>query len=56
VRAKTGLSQTRFARAFRINIGRLRDLEQGRTTADSVVLAYLKVIEREPDMVKRALG
>jgi putative transcriptional regulator len=56
VRARTGLSQIRFAQAFRINIGRLRDLEQGRTMADSALLAYLKVIDREPESVKRALG
>jgi putative transcriptional regulator len=56
VRAGTGLSQTAFARAFHINVGRLRDLEQGRTTADSALLAYLRIIDREPDLVRRALG
>lgn len=56
VRARTGLSQTGFARTFHINVGRLRDLEQGRTTADSALLAYLRIIDREPDLVKRALG
>jgi putative transcriptional regulator len=56
VRARTGLSQARFAQVFRISIGRLRDLEQGRTTADSALLAYLKVIDQEPELVKRALG
>ncbi len=55
VRARTGLSQVRFAEAFHINIGRLRDLEQGRTQADSAMLAYLTVIDREPEAVKRAL-
>ena len=56
VRARTGLSQDRFAKAYRISVGRLRDLEQGRTKADSALLAYLAVIDREPDAVKRALG
>ena len=55
VRRHTGLSQARFAAEFRISVGRLRDLEQGRTTADSALLAYLTVIEREPEAVKRAL-
>lgn len=55
VRAHTGLSQARFAQAYRINVGRLRDLEQGRTQADSALMAYLTVIEREPDAVRRAL-
>jgi putative transcriptional regulator len=55
VRARTGLSQRRFAEAYRINVGRLRDLEQGRTQPDSAMLAYLAVIEREPQAVERAL-
>jgi len=55
VRARTGLSQQRFASAFSINVARLRDLEQGRTRPDSALIAYLTVIDREPDAVKRAL-
>lgn len=56
VRTRTGLSQTRFAQAYRINVARLRDLEQGRTQADSAMMAYLTVIEREPEAVRRALA
>ncbi len=56
VRAQTGLSQQRFADTYRINLARLRDLEQGRTRADSALLAYLAVIEGEPEAVLRALG
>ena len=56
VRARTGLSQARFAEAYRINVARLRDLEQGRTRADSALLAYLAVIDREPAAVRRALA
>lgn len=55
VREKSGLSQRRFAETYRINIGRLRDLEQGRTRPDSALEAYLRVIEREPEAVRRAL-
>ena len=56
VRGRIGLSQAAFAKAFRINAARLRDLEQGRTRADSALLAYLTVIEKEPDAVRRALA
>lgn len=56
VRARTGLSQNGFAARYRINVGRLRDLEQGRTRPDSALLAYLAVIDREPEAVGRALG
>jgi putative transcriptional regulator len=55
VRMRSGLSQTEFARAFHINVARLRDLEQGRTQADSALLAYLTVIDEAPDTVRRAL-
>lgn len=48
VRARTGLSQDRFARRYKISVGRLRGLEQGRTRADSALLAYLAGIDREP--------
>ncbi len=56
IRRRTGLSQAQFAAQYRINLARLRDLEQGRTRADSALLAYLAVIEREPDVVKRVLA
>lgn len=56
IRAQTGLSQQRFAETYRINLARLRDLEQGRSRADSALLAYLTVIEGEPEAVLRALG
>jgi putative transcriptional regulator len=55
-RAATGLSQTAFARRFRINPARLKDWEQGRTMPDSAALAYLRVIEREQKVVERALA
>jgi putative transcriptional regulator len=56
IRRRTGFSQAQFASEFRINLGRLRDLEQGRTRADSALLAYLTVIEREAELVKRTLA
>ncbi len=54
-REKLGLSQKEFATRFNINLRRLQDWEQGRCAPDSVVLAYLKIIEREPDLVRRVL-
>ena len=55
VRAHTGLSQARFAATYRINVARLRDLEQGRTQPDSALLAYLAVIDKEPELVRSTL-
>lgn len=56
VRGHLGLSQAAFAKAYRIGAGRVRDLEQGRTQADSALVAYLTVIEKEPEAVRRALA
>jgi putative transcriptional regulator len=56
VRERSGLSQSAFAKRFHINLGRLRDLEQGRTTADSALAAYLQVIARAQKTVERVLA
>ncbi|MBA3810779.1 MAG: helix-turn-helix domain-containing protein [Caulobacteraceae bacterium] len=55
-RRSAGLSQAQFARRFRINHARLRDLERGRSKADSALTAYLKVIASAPDTVIAALA
>jgi putative transcriptional regulator len=49
------MSQVQFAKTFRIPIGTLRDWEQHRRDPDQAALAYLEVIAREPDAVRRAL-
>jgi putative transcriptional regulator len=55
VRKQTGLSQPEFAKRFRIPLGTLRDWEQARSAPDAAALAYLKVIEHNPDAVVHAL-
>jgi len=56
-RQRTGLTQREFAQRYRINFGRLRDIEQARNTrADSALVAYLTVIARDPEAVDRALS
>ncbi|MGP9822006.1 helix-turn-helix domain-containing protein [Salinarimonas sp. NSM] len=54
-REVTGLSQRAFAERYHINVARLRDLEQGRRAPDEALLSLLKVIIREPDLVKQAI-
>jgi putative transcriptional regulator len=54
-RERLGLTQAAFAKRYRINLARLRDLEQGRYTPDSAMVAYLRVIDREPEFVARVL-
>lgn len=56
LRRSLGLSQPEFAERYRINLARLRDIEQGRTMPDSAFLAYITVIEQEREAVDRALA
>ena len=55
IRRALRLSQEDFAGAFHIPLGTLRDWEQGRKAPDAAARAYLRVIAREPETVRRAL-
>jgi putative transcriptional regulator len=55
IREALGLTQEEFAGRFHIPIGTLRDWEQERKLPDQTARAYLTVVAREPEMVKRAL-
>ncbi len=55
VRWHTGLSQADFAAAYRIDPDHLRELERGLVQPDSVLVAYLTVIDRAPELVRAAL-
>lgn len=56
LRRKTGLTQEEFAIRFGLTVARVRDWEQKRSEPDAAARAYLKVIEKEPEAVKRALA
>lgn len=55
IRAKSGLSQERFAEVFGISLPTLRNWEQGRRAPEGPARVLLQVIDREPEAVKRAL-
>jgi putative transcriptional regulator len=55
VRWHTGLSQSEFAAAYRIDPEHLRDLERGAVQPNSALVAYLTVIDHAPEMVRSAL-
>ena len=55
LRRVLGLSQEEFASRYHIPVGTLRDWEQGRFEPDAAARAFLTVIAREPDVVRRAL-
>ena len=56
VRAGTGLSQARFAARYGFSAAAVRDWEQGRRMPEASTLCYLRVIEHEPQAVRRALA
>jgi len=56
IRRALGLSQEDFAARYHIPIGTLRDWEQGRVEPDQAARAYLTVIARDPEAVRKALS
>ena len=56
VRSKTGLDQTAFARRFGVPLDELIEWEIRGRVPNRTVWMYLKVIEREPELVGRAVA
>ena len=56
VRAMTGLSQDKFAAAFRLSPASLRNWEQGARQPDTGTVTYLKMIEADPAGVQKILA
>jgi putative transcriptional regulator len=55
IRRALGLTQEEFAGRFQIPLGTLRDWEQGAAAPDQSARAYLTVIARDPEAVRKAL-
>ncbi len=47
------LTQEEFAEAYGITVGRLRDLEQGRSAADTAMLYLLRQIAKDQAQARR---
>jgi len=56
IRRALGISQEDFAARYHIPVGTLRDWEQGRVEPDQAAQAYLTVIARSPEAVRKALN
>ncbi|MCL1926904.1 MAG: helix-turn-helix domain-containing protein [Syntrophorhabdaceae bacterium] len=56
IRNNLGLSQASFSARFGLSLHTLRNWEQGKRTPDPAARAYLKVIEKAPDVVIKALS
>lgn len=56
IRARLGLSQADFAIRFGFDVRAIENWEQGRREPERTARALLRVIEREPEAVMRALA
>jgi putative transcriptional regulator len=56
IRTRLGLSQGEFATRFGFKLDALQNWEQGRRRPDAAARAFLRVIDREPEAVLRALA
>jgi putative transcriptional regulator len=56
IRRALGITQEEFAARYHIPLGTLRDWEQGAKQPDQAARAYLTVIAREPETVRKALA
>lgn len=55
-RWRSGMTQQAFAEAFGFTLGRLRDLEQGRTQPDKATESYLRLIREDAKAVIEMLA
>jgi putative transcriptional regulator len=55
IRKRLGLSQEAFAETYGFALSAVRDWEQGRRTPERSARILLKIVEKEPDAVTRAL-
>lgn len=55
LRTRLDLAQPEFASRYGLSVGTVRDWEQGRTIPDRPAQVLLRVIEAEPELVRRVL-
>lgn len=55
-RQASGFSQAEFSARYQIDLKQLEGWERGLLRPDTVVMAYLQTIRREPEAVARALN
>lgn len=55
IRTKLGMTQQEFAGEFGFSVNTLRHWEQGKRQPEGPTRAYLLVIDRAPDTVRRVL-
>ncbi len=55
-RSRLQLTQKEFASRFHVPLGTLRDWEQARARVPDFAVAYVRVIDKHPDIVSQAVG
>ena len=56
IRTRLGLSQEAFAQTYGFALSAVRDWEQGRRKPERSARILLKIVEKEPEAVTRALA
>jgi len=56
LRRELGMSQSRFAKSFGFGLAAVQSWEQGRRRPEGAARVLLRVIEHEPEAVRRALA
>jgi putative transcriptional regulator len=56
IRARLGLSQQAFATTYGFAVSAVRDWEQGRRRPERSARILLKIVQKEPEAVTRALA
>jgi putative transcriptional regulator len=56
IRSRLGLSQEAFAKTYGFALSAVRDWEQGRRHPERSARILLKIVQKEPDAVTRALA
>ena len=56
IRTRLGLSQETFAQTYGFALSAVRDWEQGRRRPERSARILLKIVEKEPEAVTRALA
>jgi putative transcriptional regulator len=55
IRERLGMSQAKFAKSFGLELSTVQNWEHGRRHPEGAARVLLRVIEREPEAVQRAL-
>ena len=56
IRRKVKMSQAVFARSFHLSLDTLKGWEQGKRTPDAAASNYLRLIQADPDFVRKTIA